>query len=252
MKRRPAVASDSLRAFTLVEMLVVMGVVAVLVGMTTSTISAVRDAAKSAKCASNLSMMAKAALTYANDHHGQFPWASRRVKGEFVCWDFITGRDGSVRPGEMWDGYGIASVMQCPAYSDGKANWKDNPYTGYNYNCSYIGKVEGDPGRRTSPARLAQIQDPARTALFGDGQYGGGANKFMRAPVRQVAADGSGKSVRLAGTQGFRHRGKTNVAFCDGHVESLAQPYQYGGAEGFTAPNCGFLSPDNRLYSLEK
>ena len=71
----------------------------------------------------------------------------------------------------------------------------------------------------------------------------------MQLVSAEVAFDGSGKSIRLAGTQGFRHRGLTNVAFCDGHVESLAQPYQYGGEEGFTAQDCGFLSPDNRLYS---
>lgn len=248
MKRRTASSFDNARAFTLVEMLVVMGTMALLTGMTVGSVGAARDAARRAKCASNLGMMAKAALTYADDHRGQFPWASRRINGETVCWDFITAKDGSVRPGEMWDGYGIASVMQCPAFAGGKANWKNNPYTGYNYNCSFIGKVQGDPGMRTSPARMAQILNPARTVLFGDGQYSGGANKFMRAPKPDRDHDGSGKSIRLAGTQGFRHRGKTNVVFCDGHVESLAQPYQYGGAEGFTAQNCGFLSPDNSFY----
>ena len=240
---------DRRDAFTLVEMLVVMGTMAVLAGVTVGSVGAARDAARRAACASNLGMMAKAALAYADDHRGQFPWASRRINGETVCWDFITAKDGSVRPGEMWDGYGIASVMQCPAFAGGKANWKNNPYTGYNYNCSFIGKVQGDPGMRTSPARMAQILNPARTVLFGDGQYSGGANKFMRAPKPDRDHDGSGKSIRLAGTQGFRHAGKTNVAFCDGHVESLAQPYQYGGEEGFTAQDCGFLSPDNRLYS---
>ena len=118
------------------------------------------------------------------------------------------GKDGTVRPGEMWSGYGIVSVMQCPAFAGGKANWKDNPFTGYNYNSSYIGKVEGDPGKRTGPARISQIRDPGRTALFGDGQYGSGANKFMRAPISDRTHDASAKSVRLAGTQGFRHGGK--------------------------------------------
>ena len=252
MNRRLKPCRKAAGGFSLIEMLVVMGTMAVLAGMTAGSVGAARDAARRAECASNLGMMAKAALAYADDHRGQFPWASRRVNGETVCWDFVTAKDGSVRPGEMWNGYGIASVIQCPAFAGGKANWKNNPYTGYNYNCSYIGKVQGDPAKRKSPARIAEVRDPARTALFGDGQYGAGANKFMRAPVREVDFDGSNKSVRESGTQGFRHRGKTNVAFCDGHVESLAQPYQSGGKEGVTAKDCGFLSPDNRLYSLEK
>ena len=142
-------------------------------------------------------------------------------------------------------------VLQCPSFVGGAANWQGDPFTGYNYNCSYVGKVEGDPGARAAPALLSQVEDPARTALFGDGQYAGGANKFMRAPVREKAFDGSGTGVREAGTQGFRHRGRTNVAFCDGHVETLAKPYRRGD-EGFVSAGCGFLSPDNSLYSLVK
>ncbi len=239
-------------AFTLVEMLVVMGVMSVLAMVTSGAITSAREAAAQSKCASNLRMMATAAIAYADEHHGEFPWGARNANGESVCWDFITAKDGTVRPGEMWSGYGLNSVMQCPSYLDGNSNWKNNPYTGYNYNCSFIGKVQGDSGKRKTPARLSQIQSPARTALFGDGQYSGGANKFMRAPKRDVAHDGSNKSLRLAGTQGFRHRGKTNMAFCDGHVEALVQPYDYGGKEGFSAPDCGFISADNALYSLEK
>lgn len=238
--------------FTLIEMIVVVGITSMVAFLTLGAVSSAREAGKRTKCASNLRMMAMAAITYAQEHRGEFPWGSRRVGGKTVCWDFVTAADGSVHPGEMWDGYGISSVMQCPSYLDGNANWKDNPYTGYNYNCSYIGKVYGDSGKRLAPARLAEIKDPGRTALFGDGEYRGGANKFMRAPVRDRENDGSSKSLRLAGTQGFRHQGKTNMAFCDGHVETLTQPYQYGGAEGFTDRGCGFISSDNSLYALEK
>jgi len=38
-------------------------------------------------------------------------------------------------------------------------------------------------------------------------------------------SDGDQFSARWAGTQGFRHRGQTNVAFCDGHAESLGTRY---------------------------
>lgn len=238
--------------FTLIEMIVVVAITSILAFLTLGAVTSVREAANRTKCASNLRMMATAAIAYAQEHRGEFPWGARRLNGQDFCWDFITDRDGSVRPGEMWDGYGANAVLQCPSFAGGAANWKNNPYTGYNYNCSYIGKVNGDPGRRQTPAKLAQIKVPARTALFGDGQYGGGGNKFMRSPKLDRSYDASGKSLRLAGTQGFRHRGKTNMAFCDGHVETLGKPYQYGGSEGFTAPRCGFISPDNSLYSLEK
>ena len=242
--------------FTLVEVLIVLALITLLAALLYPAISRVRDEARCTACASNLRQMAAAALVYANEHGGQFPWAYRRVAGyRSWSWDFRIAASGEVQPGLLWEGVssgGANRVLQCPAYLNGASNAPGDPYTGYNYNTSYIGKAEGDSGSRKTPARLSQLKEPGRTALFGDGQYEGGANKYMRAPVREKAFDGSGKSTRLAGTQGFRHRGKTNVAFCDGHVESLRKPYTADGSPGNTAPGCGFLSPDNRLYSLDK
>ena len=244
----------SSRAFTLVELLVAIAVVAGLAMLVVPAVDRGRESARAAACASNLRQLAAAALAYAGEHRGQFPWGMQMADGAMACWDFVVGADGKPHPGLVWDhvpGTGAGQVMQCPSFVGGAANWQSDPFTGYNYNCSYVGKVEGDSGARTAPAFLAQIENPARTALFGDGQYVGGANKFMRAPVRDKAFDGSGTGIREAGTQGFRHRGRTNVAFCDGHVESLAKPYRKG-AEGFVSEGCGFLSPDNSLYSLSK
>ena len=240
-------------AFTLVELLAVIALVGVLAALLVPALEQGREAARAAACATNLRQLAAAALSYAADHGGEFPWGMRTEGGETACWDFTTA-GGKPRPGVIWERIPECAngrVLQCPSYVGGNANWRGDPYTGYNYNCSYVGKVEGDPGSRAAPALLSQVEDPARTALFGDGQYAGGANKFMRAPVREKAFDGSGSGVREAGTQGFRHGGRTNVAFADGHVESLAKPYRKGG-EGFVSDGCGFLSPDNSLYSLAK
>ncbi len=242
------------RAFTLVELLAVIALVGVLAALLVPALEQGREAARAAACATNLRQLAAAALSYAADHGGEFPWGMRSEGGETTCWDFTVGAGGKARPGLIWDRIPECAggrVLQCPSFVGGNANWRGDPYTGYNYNCSYVGKVEGDPGGRAGPALQSQIEVPARTALFGDGQYAGGADKFMRAPERDAAHDGSGSGVRSAGTQGFRHRGRTNVAFADGHVESLATPYRRG-AEGFVSDGCGFLSPDNSLYSLAK
>lgn len=247
------IAVSSNLGFTLIEMLVVVAIASVLMTFTVSAVGNARAAAQRSKCASNLRGMVMAATAYAEDHKGQFPWASRKMKGyKSWCWDFVIPSGGEPRPGTMWDGYGLTSVLQCPSFAGGNANWDGDPYTGYNYNASFIGKVEGDPATRQAPAMLSQIEDPARTAMFGDGQYGSGANKFMRSPKADRSSDFSGKYIRESGTQGFRHGGKTNVAFADGHVEALSKPYKLGGAEGFTAPGCGFISADNSLYSLKK
>jgi prepilin-type processing-associated H-X9-DG protein len=140
-------------------------------------------------------------------------------------------------------GRGDAKVQQCPSF-DGRSNTLSDPFTGYNYNVSYIG--HGDLEVVKTPARVTDVKSPAQTALFGDGEWGTGANKFMRSP-RPHPGDTFG--ARHAGTQGFRHRGATNAAFCDGHAETLRQRHT-GGSER-VASGTGFLSEDNSLYDLE-
>ena len=245
----------SRNGFSLIELVVVLGIVGFLVVLGVTAARDVREGSRTAACAANLRELARAALAYADEHRGEFPWGMRYKSGLMECWDFTFPRHGGVEPGPIWDGLpgeGVNRVLQCPSYAAHRSGgWMEDPYTGYNYNCSYIGKCEGDSGSRNRPALLAEIRDPSRTALFGDGQYAGSAaNKFMRAPVRVKAHDGSGDSVREAGTQGFRHRGRTNVAFCDGHVASLSEPYRKGGP-GWVSPGCAFLSPDNSLYSID-
>lgn len=244
------------RGFTLFELVFTLFVAGLLMTLLATGVFHAREAARQAACAANLGQLATAALAYAGDHRGEFPWGMRYEGSRMQCWDFRWTSDGRPVPGSIWDGLageGASRVLQCPSYAARRSGgWMEDPYTGYNYNCSYIGKCEGDSGSRRRPATLAQVRNPARTALFGDGQYAGSAaNKFMRAPVREKAHDGSGNAVRDAGTQGFRHLGRTNVAFCDGHVEALSAPYRRGGP-GWVSPNCAFLSPDNALYSLEK
>ena len=104
--------------------------------------------------------------------------------GSSYCWDFNVIYDdngeSSVQPGILWEGQGTPLVQQCPSFLDGSADWDDNPYTGYNYNTSYIGHGEGEDIE--TPAKTTAVQHPFKTVIFGDGQYVAGADKFMRAP----------------------------------------------------------------------
>jgi general secretion pathway protein G len=242
------------RAFTLVELLVAIALIAVLIGLLLSAIGRARQQADSVACLSNLRQLATAAHIYCDGNRGSFPMA---YDLEFqpplvisVNWDFNTIRDtasGEVKvvPGLLWAGQTNPKIQQCPSY-DGKSNTLADPYTGYNYNTSYIG--HGAQESIVAPIKIAQVRNAARCALFGDGQYSAGANKFMRAPLPNPGD--AGFTFRSAGTQGFRHRGRTNVAFVDGHAESLGDRYetQAPSAGGKIAAGCGFLSPDNSFY----
>ena len=74
--------------FTLVELLVTIGIIALLIAILLPVLSAVRGAGRSAVCLSNLRSVTQAALIFAADHRDQLP--SNRVKSSAVP-DISTG-----------------------------------------------------------------------------------------------------------------------------------------------------------------
>ena len=238
--------------FSLVELLVVLGVLALLTGILVPALGAARESARRVQCLSNLRQLAAAAHQYAAEHDGLYPVGFYKANSPPYSfgyeWDFTVVLNHStgvreVKPGLLWSGRGDGRVQQCPSF-EGRSMTLMDPFTGYNYNVSYIG--HGDSEVVKQPAKVADVRSPAATALFGDGQWESGANKYMRSP-RPHRGDTFG--ARHSGTQGFRHRGTTNVAFCDGHAESLGTRYTAGNKR--VVAGTGFLSEDNSLYDLE-
>lgn len=65
--------------FTLVELLVVIGIIALLISALLPALSAVRGQASMVACSSNLRNLANAAILHANDHQGYLPLAGELV-----------------------------------------------------------------------------------------------------------------------------------------------------------------------------
>jgi len=73
--RRSTAAHLRARAFTLVELLVVIGVIGVLVGILLPALAAARRSAQSVKCLNNLRQIATGAMIHAQHHKGFYPLA---------------------------------------------------------------------------------------------------------------------------------------------------------------------------------
>jgi prepilin-type N-terminal cleavage/methylation domain-containing protein/prepilin-type processing-associated H-X9-DG protein len=247
-------------AFTLVELLVVISVISLLMAIMVPVLGKARQQGQSVMCLSNLRQMFIAAVMYSNNNDNYFPMAYITEKDgslrKSIAWDFTNVNNSGqkyIEPGLLWQDEMMERIQQCPSFK-GKTNWMDDPYTGYNYNTSYIGGSCAIKDRVVlsgtviTSARTTDVRKPESCAIFGDGQWADGANKFMRSPF--PGPHDEGFSGNWAGTQGYRHLGSTNVAYCDGSVKSVQECHK-GADPANIAEGTGFLSEDNSAYDLK-
>lgn len=249
--------------FTLVELMVVVAILSLLVTILLPTLWRAREITRSTLCLTNLHGLGRALHTYTFENDGYYPLAYHtervgRVRYNYA-WDIThvmdwDTREETITAGTLWQGMKLFQIQQCPSYK-GSANWMDDPFTGYNYNTSYLGYNERShpAGAPPKTVTIYAVKYPGQTAAFGDGEYQSGTNKFMRAPWRDAPWDTF--VGRSAGTQGYRHLGKTNVCWADGHATHWAEKHrQTHPDEMGRIPEdepYGYLSADNSLYDLK-
>ncbi len=138
------------RAFTLVELLVVIGIVALLISILIPTLGKARSQAQLTKCSSNMRQMAMAFHMYANENNGRFSMHvitylnQARHNGMYPT---------SMRNQTLWDNMRKRYITDswvtiCPFFSNRETVFKDPYY----YASSAIGGWEYE---RAQPAAAA-------------------------------------------------------------------------------------------------
>lgn len=237
----------SIRAFTLVEVLVVVAILGILAALLFPSITGSQNRAKSAKDAGNLRAIGSALALYAGENNGQIPVDSSPSQGPwFMALEpylntgltaaNMAGTPATVKRGTVWE------------YPLNLGPYRTLVGWGYGINAYYLSTWQfGESPPNHRPIRMAQVAKPSQTVFAMGSTFLSGSSLYtypttkLTPPSRQDL----GGEPYLDPNKGI------NVLFLDGSVQYFSRkvdtPFYH--KQGGTANNP--ITQGDQLWDLQ-
>lgn len=237
------------RAFTLIEILVVLAIVAILASLLLPALSAGKAKARQTACASNLKQLALASQMYAADNGGKLVenHPAYQIPDNWVVGSMKVPSESTntlcLRQGQLFPYASQPPVYHCPsdmAETDGRPHVRSYSMNGW-IGSRYMETQSHALGYRTF------VKDSELSAA-------GPAALWMIAGEDASTLDDAWFLVTMDDSRPFAshpamaHRGEYNLNFADGHVEtfplSAPESRRVGGHDSFDQGRVSAKNPD--------
>src|ERR1043166_412414 len=233
-------------AFTLVDLLVVIAIIAILAALLFPAISQSKARAQRIQCVGNLHQIGLGLQVFLSNNRG-YPSAFQNTNDDYPGFWALQLERGGLGISNPETNFYFKGIWLCPTAQEqiqaaqGQTNLSADAVDSYGYNAygvlpiGYLTNSPGLLGRLIPHSGFAGIGEsevvaPSEMMAIGDSLNGGiffGRSSHL---AHSIAAP-------------LRHQGKANVVFCDGHVESPALKYLFEDTKGRGRCLSGYPTP---------